>query len=294
MSSIRLQYLAHLRNNSLVNQQLREEWAQRTLLYTPRNRIVYHNVQPHLEATYSRSALVFDSQFAGGNLDFAVKVKSREYDLYIRPDTNTTGNFQWFYFRVSNTLQDQSIRFNVRNICRHNPLYEQGFAPYSNSRQEGSIWKMLHPIANRVLTTMEDNGREWCVSFDYTFRSDFDEVEFACQPPYTHENFAKLLAFSPRIGQLCTSLLGLNVPCVTITQAKGRGFHSVGLAIARQHPGEAVGSWMMHGFLHELLFQRDQEVLWIVVPMMNPDGVYVGNSRTGLAGYDYNRLYNQE
>ena len=155
MSSIRLQYLAHLRNNSLVNQQLREEWAQRTLLYTPRNRIVYHNVQPHLEATYSRSALVFDSQFAGGNLDFAVKVKSREYDLYIRPDTNTTGNFQWFYFRVSNTLQDQSIRFNVRNICRHNPLYEQGFAPYSNSRQEGSIWKMLHPIANRVLTTME-------------------------------------------------------------------------------------------------------------------------------------------
>lgn len=135
MNSAKLQYLTILRSCCHVNHQLREEWAQRTLMYTPRNRIVYHNVQPQLEAAHSRSTLVFDSQFESGNLDLAVKVKTREYDLFIRPDTNTTGNFQWFYFRVSNTMQDQCIRFNIRNLSRCNPLYEQGFAPYVNEGQ---------------------------------------------------------------------------------------------------------------------------------------------------------------
>lgn len=31
---------------------------------------------------------------------------------------------------------------------------------------------------------------------------------------------------------------------------------------------------------------------WYIVPMVNVDGVYLGNSRTGVAGYDYNRLHN--
>lgn len=185
MNSAKLQYLASFQN-CLINQQLREEWAQRVLLYTPRNRIVYNNVEPRLEVAHSRSTLVFDSQFEGGNLDLAVKSKSREYDLYIRPDTNTHGNFQWFYFRVSNTLQDQCIRFNIRNISRHNPLYSQGLAPYACSTKGASNWCMLHPTLSKVLMTADDNQREWCLSFEYTFKHDHDEVGFACQPPYTH------------------------------------------------------------------------------------------------------------
>jgi murein tripeptide amidase MpaA len=29
-----------------------------------------------------------------------------------------------------------------------------------------------------------------------------------------------------------------------------------------------------------------------IVPMMNPDGVFIGNYRTGIAGKDYNRNFN--
>lgn len=64
------------------------------------------------------------------------------------------------------------------------------------------------------------------------------------------------------------------------------------MAIARQHPGESIGSWMMDGFLSKLEEGLFEAVTWIVVPMINVDGVILGNNRTGIAGLDYNRFWN--
>lgn len=50
---------------------------------------------------------------------------------------------------------------------------------------------------------------------------------------------------------------------------------------------------MIHGFIKEIV-ERQPNVLWYIVPMVNPDGVFVGNNRTGVAGFDYNRLYSQD
>ena len=44
--------------------------------------------------------LVFDSAFECDNLDRVIMVTETEYDLYMRPDTNTRGHHQWFYFKV--------------------------------------------------------------------------------------------------------------------------------------------------------------------------------------------------
>ncbi len=63
------------------------------------------------------------------------------------------------------------------------------------------------------------------------------------------------------------------------------------IAIARQHPGETIGSWMMEGFLNKLDEGIFESILWVVVPMMNVDGVILGNNRTGIAGLDYNRYW---
>ena len=92
---------------------------------------------------------------------------------------------------------------------------------------------------------------------------------------------------------------------------------------ARVHPGETNGSWMMKGFLDFLVSQdADAQVIlhhrqrfpnssfaWRVdffatpsqvlrdvfvfkiIPMLNPDGVIVGNYRCSLAARDLNRNY---
>ena len=43
---------------------------------------------------FIKHKIVFDSKFESGNLDKVVKVSKRDYDLYMRCDTNTKGYYQ--------------------------------------------------------------------------------------------------------------------------------------------------------------------------------------------------------
>jgi len=66
---------------------------------------------------------------------------------------------------------------------------------------------------------------------------------------------------------------------------------------ARVHPGESNSSFVMEGIL-ETLLSDDKEArqlrdifVFKVVPMLNPDGVIVGNYRCSLSGLDLNRQW---
>ena len=67
--------------------------------------------------------------------------------------------------------------------------------------------------------------------------------------------------------------------------------------MGRVHPSEATGSHIVNGFIKHLLTDSQeakelrQKVLFKIVPMLNPDGVILGNTRTGVAGRDLNRQY---
>ena len=60
--------------------------------------------------------LIFESRFESGNLDLALKVSNNEYNLILKNDTLTNGNTLWFYFKVSNTRKDKTIKFNILNF----------------------------------------------------------------------------------------------------------------------------------------------------------------------------------
>ena len=71
------------------------------------------------------------------------------------------------------------------------------------------------------------------------------------------------------------------------------------IMIARQHPGETVGSYVIKGCIDFLLGDSEEaeklrEIYnFQIIPMINPDGVLVGNSRTGFAGCDLNRRWSK-
>jgi len=67
--------------------------------------------------------------------------------------------------------------------------------------------------------------------------------------------------------------------------------------IARQHAAETHGSYLMRFLIHELIHNSDKydyllsNYIVKLVPMVNPDGATIGNSRCSLVGVDLNRRW---
>jgi murein tripeptide amidase MpaA len=64
---------------------------------------------------------------------------------------------------------------------------------------------------------------------------------------------------------------------------------------ARVHPGESNSSFIMEGIV-EFILGNEKEAkhlrdtyVFKIIPMLNPDGVIVGNYRCSLSGLDLNR-----
>lgn len=70
------------------------------------------------------------------------------------------------------------------------------------------------------------------------------------------------------------------------------------LISARVHPGESVASYAMEGVIDFLLNREDLRAhilrdmfVFMVVPMINVDGVYNGHFRMDTFGHNLNRFY---
>ena len=55
-----------------------------------RDRDKFIGMNPECQKLHDR--VLFDAQFEGGNLDRVVMINPNEYDLYMRPDTNSKGH----------------------------------------------------------------------------------------------------------------------------------------------------------------------------------------------------------
>lgn len=70
------------------------------------------------------------------------------------------------------------------------------------------------------------------------------------------------------------------------------------VVLARSHPGESVTSFVCQGFIEFLLGSHPiaailrENFVFKIIPMMNPDGVFLGNNRCNLIGQDLNRCWN--
>ena len=259
--------------------------------------------------------LVFESKFESGNLEMAVKLSDTEYNLTLQNDINTSGNTQWFFFRVSNTSKNLEPTFNIINLGKGESLYSEGMKVLTYSEAEERLSRKGWERAGDNISysrngILKPNGKSFfSFSFSYQFKHSKDTVYFAYSYPYTYTDLMRYLLslendternsyFSRRL--LCKTIGGNRCDYVSITSSDIPEYlkHRKGVLIsARTHPGETVGSWVMHGILEfltgpssEAALIRDHFVVR-VIPMMNPDGVINGNYRTNLAGTDLNRKW---
>ncbi|KAL6107044.1 agbl2 [Pungitius sinensis] len=264
--------------------------------------------------------LDFESRFESGNLQKAVRVSDYDYELTLRTDMYTRKHTQWFYFRVRNMKAGVSYRFSIINFMKSSSLYSHGMRPLLYSERadkKGVGWQRagsnIRYYRNCNQNTKDSNSDAvpsysltWTLQFPY----DSDTCYLAHCYPYTYSHlqcYLRNISSNAAVASYCTlrvlcrSLAGNAVYVMTITSRGGgrrAGCTKKAVVVtARVHPGETNGSWMMEGFLDFLLGDSEDAQLlrdtfvFKVVPMLNPDGVIVGNYRCSLAGRDLNRNY---
>ena len=141
-----------------------------------------------------------------------------------------------------------------------------------------------------------------------------ERLQIAYSQPYTYTRLLNLLTevveskrppwLSLKVGKLGNSLGGLAIPLVIFGAKSAEAILSayqkpVIVLSARVHPGEPPASFLVEGFIRAMISPANagmvQKLLTIaevhVVPMHNPDGVIIGNSRVGLGGVDMNRRW---
>eukprot|EP00929_Paragymnodinium_shiwhaense_P080019 TRINITY_DN41709_c0_g1_i1.p1 TRINITY_DN41709_c0_g1~~TRINITY_DN41709_c0_g1_i1.p1 ORF type:complete len:1670 (+),score=248.12 TRINITY_DN41709_c0_g1_i1:174-5183(+) len=269
--------------------------------------------------------LQFSSCFESGNLAFAKSETPQLYILLLDFDVNTCGYTQWFYFGVRNGVKGQTVTFKLTNMSKAKSLFEQGYMkPVVWSEKAGRGWErgctgvQYYPNSQKRNVASgkagEGGSTYRTLEFSYTFEHQDDTVFFAYHYPYTYSylrEFLDELCKNPKCKKLikrqtlCQSVAGVPCEVLEVTDPRANAVVQPGCArpvavvTARVHPGEANSSWMMQGFLQFICSSLPEakalraDCVWIIIPMLCPDGVIYGNYRCGLAGVDMNRVFSR-
>ena len=282
----------------------------------PQTIFLAHSLRPE-------AILKFDSHFECGNLSRAYALSDTEYDLYVSPDTNTYGHTQWFYFSVSRTRPNVPIKFNIVNLSKGNSLLAHGLRPvyrtlhsdwakvpgqvhFYRNGYERCYWSKSVTVTDAEITEAK-TGSYFTLSFTHVFSKVNDTVYFAFSVPYPFSRLVGLVdslrsEFAViRKEALCHTTLGLELPVVTLTAPKGQGLsvkkRQAVVFSARVHPGETPSSFILEGLMKMMCEEKEgvRHLLGLYVfhfiPILNPDGVVLGNYRSCIEGVDLNRRW---
>ncbi|XP_073936288.1 cytosolic carboxypeptidase 6 isoform X4 [Castor canadensis] len=247
--------------------------------------------------------LVFDACFESGNLGRVDQVSEFEYDLFIRPDTCNPRFRVWFNFTVENVKESQRVIFNIVNFSKTKSLYRDGMAPMVKSTSRPK-WQRLPP-KNVYYYRCPDHRKNYVMSFAFCFDREEDTYQFAYCYPYTYTRFQHYLDslqkrnmdyfFREQLGQ---SVQQRQLELLTITSPdnlREGAEQKVVFITGRVHPGETPSSFVCQGIIDFLVSQHPiarvlrEHLVFKIAPMLNPDGVYLGNYRCSLMGFDLNR-----
>jgi len=122
-----------------------------------------HSLLKGIAGDRQKHPFIFDSNFESGNLDMVVQVGPREFDLFMRVDSNTRGHHQWFFFKVKNQSNLGPVKFNILNFTKKSSLYLQGMRVNAKSMLATSeeVAKLQKPDEPPfIIPTLPNDGWE--------------------------------------------------------------------------------------------------------------------------------------
>ena len=224
------------------------------------------------------------SKFDSGNIEVVSIKEDGNIQLRIPKDTNSDFS-QWFHFRLTGA-SGKNVTIEILDADKTS--YPDGWKNYSAcASYDRDEWF-------RVQTTFEKNGSLIIQLTPYE-----NSIYFSYFAPYSYEQHQELV-HEAQLSPLCNlevigeTVEGYDIDMLTIGEA-GDNKKKVWV-IARQHPGESMAEWFIHGMLERLLDESDpvsrkilEKSVVYVIPNMNIDGSIAGNLRSNAAGANLNR-----
>lgn len=224
--------------------------------------------------------LQIDADYPGGN----IRVEQIAGDaVHLRPDLRDT-DIWWFYWNFR--VRGAAGRTLLFRFADRNPIGVHGPAVSSDG---GRSWSWLGAAA------VDD--RPTNAAFRYRFGDEAAEARFAFTIPYQESHLQQFLApyvIRERLAleELCKTPKGRTVELVRITPSTGDAAARV-LLTARHHACETMASYVLEGLLAAVL-EDDAHGRWlreriefIVVPMVDKDGVEDGDQGKNRAPHDH-------
>jgi len=226
--------------------------------------------------------ITISSDFDSGNINCIDASDPADIRLEITSD-GKANFFQWFFFKVDGGAQ-QPLSMRILNA-------------YASSYVNG--WKDYRAVASYD----QDNWFRVETAFDgkeLTIRHtpERDTVYYAYFAPYPTSRYRTYMDAMKVAPGLSHEALGETLDGLEMDYFRAGSGPLKFWVIARQHPGETMGSWWMEGFLERITDEKDkiaqkllEDVTFHIVPCMNLDGAKRGHLRTNAAGKDLNRAW---
>ncbi|MFT4927348.1 MAG: N-acyl-D-amino-acid deacylase [Phenylobacterium sp.] len=227
------------------------------------------------QLTCSFEQVTFDRNFAGGRLDGCQQLGENRYLLTLKPENTPINDSAWYGFKVtsSSPMRIEVVMKVQGSKHRYPPKVSRN----------GLDWQLQKHL-------IDDQELRFKLDVDHQPTWISAQALLLSQQYY---HWGKKLADQQKVKQ---SIVGWSVQQRPLFKFETQGQGTEWLVIlGRQHPPEVTGAMALMPFTETLLSdsalaqQFRQRFNLLVVPNVNPDGVYLGNWRHNANGVDLNR-----
>eukprot|EP00002_Diphylleia_rotans_P001009 TRINITY_DN10553_c0_g1_i2.p1 TRINITY_DN10553_c0_g1~~TRINITY_DN10553_c0_g1_i2.p1 ORF type:complete len:441 (-),score=61.63 TRINITY_DN10553_c0_g1_i2:127-1449(-) len=240
-------------------------------------------------------------------------------------------NRTWFYFSVAGAKKGQLCSFVIMNMNPQMKLYADGYRIMHRTEATSPKWSRIPSATQGMIVDdqflvkfryrFEYDKESVYFAFCYPYTYSDLQSKLSHLDQQAHELSSRHIFYSRRL--LALSLLGNRIDMIVITSKSNvdgemdaiQAMDLEGLSTAdayptnlrqkpvifltaRVHPGETPSSFVIDGSLSFALHPSDpravllrENYIIVLIPMLNPDGVILGNYRTDTLGANLNRYY---
>lgn len=231
------------------------------------------------------------NEFDGARLNGFQKENDSTALVIIQPENEPINNSAYYAFKVwTETPKQLYFKFQYADGYEHR---------YIPKIKRNGVWKIIDTsqvYKKDGVTTIKINtlNKTPIVIAAQEIQTSKDVEQWYTNLVAGKENYVRLKSFGK-------STLGKNLPVLDIYKGDKKGKDII-ILLTRQHPPEITGYYAFQEFLKTILtdsqlsnnFLNKYRIL--AFPIMNPDGVDLGNWRHNAGGVDTNRdwsMYNQ-